>query len=222
MGLDKDHSISDLVDEADLASTLQSLRKSIHGASYDGLQSSTCRQAGELYIPFCRMVFMTAARSPLRSDVEKLKAEFVTGYRPRSTCFYVSLKSFSLIEKHVQPADRESWSTQWQQVDRKFEALLSSRPEFATFSNKFFFVWDGNHHHTPWCEVISELHPNDSSFHVPMRAVIIKPSMENRHILLNAMSDWNRYVCIFQSFLLNNLAIVVFKHWSTSISSSMF
>ena len=58
------------------------------------------------------VVSMTAVRSPLRFDVEKLKAEFVIGYRPRSACFYVSLKSFSLVEKHVQPADRESWSEQ--------------------------------------------------------------------------------------------------------------
>ena len=75
------------------------------GASYDVIQSSICGQVGELDIPLCRMVPMTAVRSPLRSDVEKLKAEFVTGYRPGSACFYVSLKSFSLIKKHVQPAD---------------------------------------------------------------------------------------------------------------------
>ena len=98
----------DLVHEGGLASTLQSLRKSIRGASYDVLQSSVRRQAGELDIPLCRMVPMTVVRSPLCSDVEKLKAEFVTGYRPGSACFYVSLRSFSLAEKHVQPANRDS------------------------------------------------------------------------------------------------------------------
>ena len=101
------------------------------------------------------------------------------GYRPGSACFYVSLKSFSLVEKHVEPVDCESWFEQWQQEGQKFEALLSSRAEFVAFSNKFFFVWDGNHCHTAWCEVISELHLNDLSFHVLMRAVIIEPSMEN-------------------------------------------
>ena len=85
---------------------------------------------------------MTAVRSPLRSDVEKLKAKFVFDYLSGSACFYVSLKSFSLAEKHVQPADRQSWSEQWQVEDRKFEALLSTRLEFVAFSNKFFFVWD--------------------------------------------------------------------------------
>ena len=93
--------VPDLVYEGGLASTLQSLRKSIRGASYDVLQSSICGEAGELDIPLCRMVPMTAVRSPLCSDVEKLKAEFVMGYRPESACFYVSLKSFSLTEKHV-------------------------------------------------------------------------------------------------------------------------
>ena len=91
-----------------MASTLQSLRKSICGTSYDVLQSSICRLAAELHIPLCRMVSMFVVRSPFRYDVEKLKGEFVTGYRLGSACFYVSLKSFSLVEKHVQPTDCES------------------------------------------------------------------------------------------------------------------
>ena len=57
-----------------------------------------------------------------------------------------------------------------------------------------------------WCEVIFELHPNDASFHVPVRAVVIEPSMENRYILLNAMSDWIRYV--------PNLGIISIKYGS--------
>ena len=72
--------------------------------------------------------------------MEKLKAEFVTGYQPRLVCFYVSLKSFSLVKKHAQPVDHESWSEQWQQKNQNFEALLNSRQKFAAFSNKFFFV----------------------------------------------------------------------------------
>ena len=83
MGASKDLSVTDLIHEGRLASTLQSLQKSIRGASYDVLQSSICGQAGELHIPLCRMVPMTAVPSPLRSDVEKLKAEFVTGYCER-------------------------------------------------------------------------------------------------------------------------------------------
>ena len=209
--------IIDVVQEGGLASTLQSLRKSIHRASYNILQSSICGQAGELDIPLCQMVPMTAVRSSLRSDVEKLKAEFVTGYRPGSACFYVSLKSLSLAEKHVQPTDRQSWSEQWQVEDRKFEALLSTRPEFAAFSNKFFFVWDGNHRHTAWCKVISKLHPNEASFHVPVRGVVIEPSLENRYILLNAMSNWNRYDSNFHSFESSMSPIQVPKQSSTFI-----
>ena len=94
---------------------------------------------------------------------------------------------------------------------------MSTRSEFAAFSNKFFFVWDGNHRHTAWCEVISELHPNEASFHVSVRAVVIEPSMENRYILLNAMSDWNRYDSNFQSFELNISPIQVPKQSSTFI-----
>ena len=133
----------------------------------------------------------------------------------------MSLKSFSLVEKHVQLADHHSWSEKWQEHDRKFEALLNTRSELAAFSNKFFFVWDGSHRHTAWCKVISEFQPNEDSFHVPVRAVVIKPSMENRYILLNAMSDWNRYVSNFQSFLLNISAGEVLEHSSTFIFSRM-
>ena len=108
----KEVSVTDIVHKGGLASTLQSLWKSILGALYDVLQSSICGQAGEMDISLCRMVPMTAVRSPLCSDVEKLKAEFVTGYRPGSACFYVFLKSFSLAEKHVQPTNSQSWSEQ--------------------------------------------------------------------------------------------------------------
>ena len=95
----------DLVYEGGLVSTLQSLWKYIRGALYNVLQRSICGEVGKLDIPLCRMAPMITVCSPLHSNVEKLKAEFVTGYQPRLACFYVSLKSFSLAEKHVQPAD---------------------------------------------------------------------------------------------------------------------
>ena len=69
--------------------------------------------------------------------------------------------------------------------------------------------------------MISELHLNEANFQVPVRAVVIEPSMKNRYILLNAMSDWNRYVSNFQSFLLNISDIEVLKHSSTFIFSRM-
>ena len=79
--------------------------------------------------------------------------------------------------------------------------LLSTQLELTAFSNKLFIVWDGNHYHMAWCKVISELHPNEASLHMPVKVVVIKQSMENRYILLNAMSDWNRYVSNFQSIV---------------------
>ena len=68
-----------------------------------------------------------------------------------------------------------------------------------------------------WCEVISELHPNEASFHVLVRAVVIEPSLENRYIVLNAMSDWNRYDSNFHSFELSMSPIQVSKQSSTFI-----
>lgn len=135
---------------------------------------------------------MPEVRIPLKSDVDKLKGEFVNGYRPGSACFYVALKNFALMEKDVASSERAAWSDLWKEEDRLFEEMMKTRPEYAAFSNKYFFVWDGNHRHYAWMELISQTHPTDWVFHQPVRAVIIDPLMETHHILLNAMTDWNK------------------------------
>lgn len=45
------------------------------------------------------------------------------------------------------------------------------------------------------------MHSNRVEFHVPVRAIVLEPTMENRQILLNAMTDWNKYVRYFDSFV---------------------
>lgn len=182
----------DVEPESGFESTAQALRKSLRGTHYDILQKAHYPGVFELHIPLCRMLPMPEVRIPLKSDVDKLKGEFVNGYRPGSACFYVALKNFSLMEKDVASSERAAWSDLWKEEDRLFEEMMKTRPEYAAFSNKYFFVWDGNHRHYAWMEVISQTHPTDRVFHQPVRAVIIDPLMETRHILLNAMTDWNK------------------------------
>ena len=182
----------DIESEAGFESTAQALRKSLRGTHFDILQKAHYPGNFELHIPLCRMLPMPEVRIPLKSDVDKLKGEFVNGYRPGSACFYVALKNFGLMEKEVASGDRAAWSDLWKEEDRLFEEMLKTRPEFAAFSNKYFFIWDGNHRHSAWMEVISQTHPTNRMFHQPIRAVIIVPLMETRHILLNAMTDLNK------------------------------
>ena len=182
----------DVQEDPSLRTTEMELRMSIRMTSHDVLQRATSPSASDLQIPLCRMLPMTEVRIPLKADVEKLKGEFLTGYRPGSSCFYVALRNFSLFEKEVLPGERASWSPLWQEEDRKFEALLASRPEYASFRNKYFHVWDGNHRLMAWMEVISHMHSSRVEFHAPVRAVILEPTLENRQILLNAMTDCNK------------------------------
>jgi len=183
---------NDIESEAGFESTAQALRKSLRGTHFDILQKAHYPGVFELHIPLCRMLPMPEVRIPLKSDVDKLKGEFVNGYRPGAACFYVALKNFALMEKDVASSDRVAWSDLWKEEDRLFEEMLKTRPEFAVFSNKYFYIWDGNHRHFAWMEVISQTHPTNKVFHQPVRAVIIVPLMETRHILLNAMTDLNK------------------------------
>ena len=63
-----------------LRATELALRKSIRVTSHDVLQLATSPSASNLQIPLCRMWPMTEVRTPLCPDLEKLKAEFLTGY----------------------------------------------------------------------------------------------------------------------------------------------
>ena len=80
-------------------------------------------------------------------DIEKMKADFVHGYRPGAAVFYVSTTDFSGIERAVTNADRKAWDAQWQKRDKEFERFLGSNSSLKKLSNKYFFIWDGNHRH---------------------------------------------------------------------------
>lgn len=55
-----------------------------------------------------------------------------------------------------------------------------------------FFVWDGNHRLKAWMSFIEECHPKDVAFHVHVKAILLKVTMENHDVLLNAMTNWNK------------------------------
>lgn len=168
------------------------LREAIRGDSYAVLHQNLEVPIAELDIPLCRMVEMTDVRHPLDPDIQKLRGEFTNGYKRGGPAFYVALRSFKLEEVEVSDKDRSGWSEQWKIADRVFEERLKANPSLSKFSNKMFHVWDGNHRYKAWMPFIKEFHISDPKFHVPVRAILLNVTEENKHRLLHAMTDWNK------------------------------
>ena len=65
-------------------------------------------------IPLCGMIGLQVVRPTLTIDIEKLKADFVHGYRPRAAVFYMSTTNFQGSEREVMQEERDSWDRHWQ------------------------------------------------------------------------------------------------------------
>ena len=175
-----------------LALTEDALRKSIRGNSTALLKRCQDTPFAEIKIPLCRMELMTEVRLPMDPDVDRLCGEFSGGYKSGGPVFYVSTTSYTLEVKMVTDEIRKMWSPTWQHKDQLFEEHLRSNPALLKYSNRMFFVWDGNHRLKAWLPYIEECHPEDPAFHVPVRAIVLKVTDENRDLVLNAMTDWNK------------------------------
>ena len=55
------------------------------------------------------MISLQVVRPALAVDIEKMKADFIHGYRPGAAIFYVSTTDFGGLERVVTDADRQSW-----------------------------------------------------------------------------------------------------------------
>ncbi|KAG0606119.1 hypothetical protein M758_9G115400 [Ceratodon purpureus] len=190
-----------------LAEMEDQLRKAVKGSSHVALQDVVDIPGMEIDVPLCRMIPMKDVREPLKTDIQKLKAEFSHGYKRGSSCFYLSLKSFRMEESSVTEADRSSWSDLWQKEDLEFEARLLSNPDLKKYSDRYFYVWDENHRHIAWSELINSLHKHDASFHVSARSIIINVTPANCNMLLHAMTDWNK----------KNEVDHVVQHWTHEV-----
>ena len=135
---------------------------------------------------------MTDVRQPLKIDIQKLRSEFTMGYKHGGPVFYVALRNFSMEEGVVTDAMRKGWSKMWQKVDREFESLLNTSPYLKKFSNRMFYVWDGNHRLLAWYPFIASNQRNNPAFHVPVKAIVLRVEENNRKELLHAMTDWNK------------------------------
>lgn len=146
--------------------------------------------ASRFNIPLCRMIGLPLVRPLLQSQVKRLEAEFVRGYRPGDRVFYVSTTNDKGFSKSVTPEIVATWDEHWKQQNEYFESWLKSQPAIAHLSNHMFFVWDGNHRLAAWYAYIARMHHNDFDWHVLVDCLLLVPE-GGTCILLEAMNDIN-------------------------------
>ena len=170
----------------------EELRKAVRSNFHVILARVAETLISEIDIPLCRMVVMTDVWQPLEIDIQKLRSEFTMGYKRGGPVFYVALRNFSMEEGIVTDEMRKGWSKLWQKADREFEGILNTSPYLKKFSNRMFYVSDGNHRLLAWYPFIMSNQRNNPAFHVPGKAIVLRVEENNRKELPHAMTDWNK------------------------------
>ena len=87
------------------------------------LQNCQILQGGkaQIDVPFCMMINLQVVRPALAMDIEKMKADFIHGYRPGAAVFYVSTTNIQGTERSVSDEDRMSWNAHWRRKNVEFE-----------------------------------------------------------------------------------------------------
>ena len=157
------------------------------------LQKAQAIQRGlsQIDIPICRMISLQVVRPALAVDIEKMKANFIHGYRPGATVFYVPTTDFGGLERVVIDADRQSWNRLWQKCNEEFEYFLGLHSKLETLSNKVFFIWDGNHCHQAWTEFISQCYQDNYNWHYRVRYIVLN-TKNGVASILTPMHDINK------------------------------
>ena len=137
------------------------------------------------------MISLQVVRPALAVDIEKMKADFIHGYRPGAAIFYVSTTDFGGLERVVTNADRQSWDKLWCRRNEEFEYFLGLHSELESLSNKFFFIWDGNHRHQAWTEFISQSYQDNYNWHYRVRSIVLN-TKDDVASILTAMHDINK------------------------------
>ena len=91
-------------------------------------------------IPLCRLRTLLLVRPINKVDVQRLKNEFVTGYRDGDRVLYVAIYNDKAETLDVTSNMYDSWSGLWQSVNNRFDAKLVGDPDLARFSGKMFYV----------------------------------------------------------------------------------
>ena len=119
------------------------------------------KKASRFDVPLCRMIYMPLVRPTLAQDIKRLEVEFIHGYRPGVSVFYVSTTNENREEKLVKDVDTSIWGPHWTSVNDEFEAKLASDPHLKFLCGSMFFICDGNHRFKAWTGYIDRLHSHD-------------------------------------------------------------
>jgi hypothetical protein len=84
-----------------------------------------------------------------------------------------------------------SWKSKWRFVNDKFEAFLGTKPTFSHLKGKLFHVWGGNHRLEAWLLHISQVHPNDETWHVCPTTWVVNAKTRNKMRLKTLMDSVN-------------------------------
>ena len=175
-----------------LSKNEEELRKAVRSNLHAILARAAETSISEIDIPLCRMVVMIDVRQPLEIDIQKLQSKFTMGYKRGGPVFYVALQNFSMEEDIVTDEMRKGWSKLWQTADREFESILNTSPYLKKFSNRMFYVWDGNYRLLAWYLFIASNQRNNPAFHVSVKAIVVRVEENNCKELLHVMTDWNK------------------------------
>jgi hypothetical protein len=141
-------------------------------------------------IPLCRLRCLPLVRPVNDVDVARLENEFVMGYRDGDRAMYVSIYNNLDEVLHVSDDIKSSWSPLWQEANAEFDAILQRDADLASFVDKMFYVWEGNHRLTAWMRHISSHHPLDKDWHISVDCIVVDPR-NCTALFLNAMNDIN-------------------------------
>ena len=170
----------------------EELQKAVRSNSHAILARGAETLISEIDIPLCRMIVMTDVRQPLEIDIQKLRSEFTMGYKCDGLVFYVVMLNFSMEEDLVTDAMKKGWSKLWQKADKEFVSVLNSSPYLKKFSNKMFYVSNGNHRLLAWYPFITTNQKNNLAFHVLVKSIVLNVHEGNRKELVHAMTDWSK------------------------------
>ena len=112
-------------------------------------------------------------------------------YRDGAAVFYVSVADKAGKMMEVTDEEKQEWRAVWDAENDKFNSFLETISELVEYTNKMFFVCDGNHRRQAWMSHISRLHNDDSSWHIAVDSILLD-TKDRIRVLMQAMHDINK------------------------------
>jgi hypothetical protein len=137
------------------------------------------------------MVALPLVRPILQPDIKRLEQDFWSGYRGGDRCFYVSITNDHGSSMDVSEDLMDTWNEHWIERNCEFEEFLKLDPDLSIFSNKMFFVWDGNHRLMTWYPYIASRHSTVLDWHYAVECRLLV-TLGHTGVLIEAMNDINR------------------------------